>query len=183
MRLGGPGDNVLGDALPAVHDGEVFQHLGIGIDHVADSDHPEGLGKRGEGQLRDDRASQIRRHIRVAGEREEAVGLEIEVELRVVLGLADRDQERRWAQGSVVGVIGVGWFYEGPDGAVVGAHPSGRWARVGLVEQDLDAVGGVADHPWSSRRGRRGERRSEPSEHTLQVVDALLVGLRDDSAV
>ncbi len=148
VRLGRPCQEIFGMAIPGVDDGEVVEDIGAVVDDIADGDDSERVGEWTERQLGDDRAGKIRGDVGVAGERQDPVCFEIEVELCVVFGLADGHNQRRRTERTVVRLVVVRWLDEGPDRAVVGAAPAGRGVGVGPVEQDFEAGVGVTDHPW-----------------------------------
>ena len=119
----------------------------------------------------------------VTGEGDETVGFEIEVQLRVVFGLSDGDHEWGRAERPFVRRLRIRHLGEGPDGAIVGAIPAWRGLGVWFVDEHLEQVAGVSDHARSARRPAGGKRHGETAEHTLEVVDALLVRLGDDRLV
>ncbi len=170
-------------AVPGIDDGEVLEDLGIRVHDVTDRDDSERVGERAECQFGDDRPGEVRGDIEITGEREDPVGFEVEVELGVVLGPTDGHHQRGRTQRPVVGVVEVGPLDQRPHGAVVGAAPPGRRVRVGLIEEYLEAVVGMSDHPRSALRTHGGKGRGEAAKRALEVIDTVFVGLRDDRLV
>jgi hypothetical protein len=97
MGLLGPGGEVVADVIPRVGEGDVVQGLGIGRCEVADDQDLEGVRKRRECQLGQDRSGDRSGRDHVAGQRDHAVGLEVQVDLSPLIGLADRHEQRRGA--------------------------------------------------------------------------------------
>ena len=62
------------------------------LDEVADGDDPVAVGQWGERQLGEDRPGEASSGLDLAREGHDAVDLEVEVEVRVLIGLADGDE-------------------------------------------------------------------------------------------
>ena len=171
-----PCGQILGEVVPGLLVREVGKPGSFGFDQVADGDDPVAVGQWGQRQLGEDRPGKASSGLDVSGEGHDAVHLEVEVQVRAFIGLADGDEQGRRARWTVEVHVDVDGVIERPDNAVPFGQPP--WRRVGgrLVEQYLEAVCGVPYESGSASGSRLGEGDCQFSEGVLELLDELLVG-------